>query len=165
MASLRFEKALVFALVFGFAAFVNCSNVTACESSSECNNGQCKEGVCACSAGYISYNDEVCNYKQKPKLVAFLLSIFAGTLGADWFYLAEGNRGYIIAGVFKLLSGVIGICGPCCFFLFSTCFLRGSNKPELLSKRQGLGLCGMISVPLCAALLALGQTAWWFADW
>ncbi len=157
---------LIFALVFGLVAYANCSNAT-CTDSSQCGNGQCTKELCVCSTGYISYNDEICNYKQKPKLVAFMLSLFAGTLGVDWFYLAEGNSGYITAGVFKLLSGLIGVCGPCCFAMFSACFLKGkmAQKGQLLSKRQGVGLCGMISVPLCIGILALGQTAWWFTDW
>lgn len=36
-----------------------------------------------------------------------------GTLGADWFYLASGSTTYIIVGVVKLLTGVIGIGLPC----------------------------------------------------
>ncbi|CAF5042852.1 unnamed protein product, partial [Rotaria sp. Silwood1] len=33
-----------------------------------------------------------------------------GVFGADWFYLAAGNGGYIAAGVFKLLTfGGLGI--------------------------------------------------------
>ncbi len=39
------------------------------------------------------------------KLGTLLLSIFVGGLGIDWFILARGNAGYIVAGVFKLLTG------------------------------------------------------------
>ena len=35
---------------------------------------------------------------SKDKLTAFLLSLFLGGLGADWFYLSLGNAVYIIAG-------------------------------------------------------------------
>lgn len=54
--------------------------------------------------------DQPCAYEQKKKLTAFLLSLLAGGLGADWFYLAAGNAGYIVAGVFKLLTfGGLGV--------------------------------------------------------
>ena len=44
----------------------------------------------------------------KSKLVAFLLSLFIGAYGADWFYLSAGNSNYIFLGVLKLLT-----CGGC----------------------------------------------------
>ena len=51
-----------------------------------------------------------CAYQQKEKLTVFLLSFFAGSVGADWFYLAAGNGAYIAAGVFKLFTcGGFGI--------------------------------------------------------
>jgi hypothetical protein len=79
----------------------------------ECNNGVCKNTTCVCNEGYLTYNNENCNYKQKKKVVAFLLSLLLGSSGADWFYLASGSTTYIIVGVIKLLTGVIGICLPC----------------------------------------------------
>jgi len=47
---------------------------------------------------------------QYSKLAAFLISFLAGGLGADWFYLSAGSAGYIVAGIFKLLTlGGFGI--------------------------------------------------------
>jgi len=92
-----------------------------CVSNRECNNGNCvfyDEGVsdrkvCECESGWITYGDsEVCSYKQKDKLIAFLLSFFVGEFGADWFYLyrENGSGGYIAAGIFKILTaGGLGI--------------------------------------------------------
>ena len=42
---------------------------------------------------------------MRPKLNTFMASFIGGWVGADWFYLARGNGGYICAGVFKLLTG------------------------------------------------------------
>ena len=47
-------------------------------------------------------------YPPKSKLVAFLLSLFLGEWGADWFYLSAGSSDYICLGVLKLLT-----CGGC----------------------------------------------------
>merc|ERR1719222_212469 len=76
------------------------------------SNGVCtmRNGVpyCKCEGRWTNYGGE-CNYEAKSKLVTFLLSFFVGGLGVDWFFLAEGNGGYIAGGVFKLLTG--GCCG------------------------------------------------------
>lgn len=75
-----------------------------------CGNGACTiSGVCQCNDAWVDRDGAACSYEQKSKLTAFLLSFFAGGVGADWFYLARGNGGYIAAGVFKLLTG--GFCG------------------------------------------------------
>ncbi|CAH6421657.1 TM2 domain protein [uncultured virus] len=82
--------------------------------SNECNlecglHGICRNDrsnqICLCDKNWIDNEGTTCSYEQKPKLVAFLLSIFVGEWGVDWFYLAKGNPGYIVAGVFKLLTG------------------------------------------------------------
>jgi hypothetical protein len=80
-----------------------------CTVDKDCNNGVCTSGNCTCNSGYVDYKDGACNYLQKEKLTAFLLSFLIGTTGADWFYLSVGNGGYIAAGVFKLLTGIAGI--------------------------------------------------------
>merc|ERR1712130_328388 len=83
----------------------------ACEKP--CNHGQCRtvQGIstCSCDKPYLNHNGENCIYKGKSKLVAFLLSIFCGGLGVDWFYLSKGDGGYIVAGIFKIFT-----CGGCC---------------------------------------------------
>lgn len=89
---------------------------TPCTRNSDCVQGICDTNktipICLCNRGWTFASDglERCTYQQKSKLAAFLLSFFAGGLGADWFYLSVGNGGYIAAGVFKLLTlGGIGI--------------------------------------------------------
>ena len=41
---------------------------------------------------------------KKSKLAAFLVSFFFGAIGVDWFYLSAGSGGYIVAGIFKILT-------------------------------------------------------------
>ena len=87
-----------------------------CTSNIECVHGVCDRNrtfpLCICDRGWVLSRDgsDVCIYQQKSKLAAFLLSFFIGGFGADWFYLSVGNGGYIVAGVFKLLTlGGVGI--------------------------------------------------------
>ncbi len=65
-----------------------------CLSDDDCNNGIChlvydyvalkiKSSECVCYSPYMSYKG-VCDYKQKDKHTALLLSIFLGTFGIDW---------------------------------------------------------------------------------
>ena len=42
---------------------------------------------------------------MKSRLVAFLLSLFLGYFGMDWFYLSDGNVLYMVAGLVKFLTG------------------------------------------------------------
>ena len=80
--------------------------VTSCTANSDCNNGLCNSNICECKSGYIKWqNGTTCGYQQSEQLTTFLLSLFVGGLGVDWFVLAKGNGGYIAAGVFKLLTG------------------------------------------------------------
>ena len=73
------------------------TNATACNDKSQCGNGACVDQVCVCNKGYVSYGlNQTCNYQQKEKLTAFLLSFLVGSTGADWFYLAQGNGGRTI---------------------------------------------------------------------
>lgn len=61
-----------------------------CTTSSDCDSGEgCYSGIC---------------YTLRKKLTAFLLSLFTGFFGVDWFYLSRGQPHYIIVGVFKLFS-------------------------------------------------------------
>ena len=64
-----------------------------CESDSQCGqNGVCSSNhTCQCSEGFVTRGDSVCGYEQKSKVTAFLLSLFLGNFGADWFYLARGK--------------------------------------------------------------------------
>ena len=69
------------------------SSAFSCNETIQCNNGACSNGTCICTDGFVTYGGDVCNFKQREKLTAFLLSFFVGNLGADWFYLAQGNGG------------------------------------------------------------------------
>lgn len=87
---------------------------TNCTTSNQCGHGKCvPDGpglyVCQCEVGWIDH-DGICNYQQRSKLDAFLISLLVGELGIDWFYLAYGNRIYVLAGIFKLMTiGCVGI--------------------------------------------------------
>lgn len=65
-----------------------------CLSDANCNQGTCNNGTCVCTNGYVDFGGVSCNYQQREKLTAFLLSFLIGTTGADWFYLAQGNGGW-----------------------------------------------------------------------
>jgi hypothetical protein len=90
-----------------------------CSTGFDCGQGICDEiktnFSCKCEHGWTYSrqargNETKCDYQQKSKLAAFILSFFLGGLGADWYYLSVGNGGYIAAGVFKMLTlGGIGI--------------------------------------------------------
>ena len=44
-------------------------------------------GICKCQDGYSSYRLP-CDKSAKSQLTAFLLSLFLGGIGADWYYLS-----------------------------------------------------------------------------
>ena len=85
-------KSFLICLVFSLVGFTLAA--TPCNKNSDCNNGVCVEYFCLCTKGFVSYGtNQTCNYQQKEKLTAFLLSFLIGSTGADWFYLAQGNAG------------------------------------------------------------------------
>ena len=53
-------------------------------------------------------NSQDDQHTQKSQLTAFLLSLFLGWLGADWFYLARQDGSYIAIGIVKLLITLLG---------------------------------------------------------
>jgi TM2 domain. len=63
----------------------------------ECNyHGVCTSAGddCICDEHYITYNppnNTKCNYKQKKRLVAFLLQFYFGALGAGEWYLGNND--------------------------------------------------------------------------
>jgi hypothetical protein len=62
---------------------------TDCLTNLDCNNGKCLKLLCNCTLGYVTFNNETCNYKQKSQNTVYWISLLAGILGADWFYLAN----------------------------------------------------------------------------
>ena len=95
--------------------YVSTENITyGCVTDAECNHGKCKLETdvygntqnityCECDENYINYDEGICNYEKRRKLVALLLSFFVGSFGVDWFYLSRDVGEYIVAGIFKLL--------------------------------------------------------------
>lgn len=82
-----------------------------------CIIGKCSEyGTCVCKIGYTTFGTDgkYCNYEQKEKLTAFLLSFFIGSTGADWFYLSRGKDG--------MISYISKECASCTIIVF--CFLK-----------------------------------------
>ena len=73
------------AMVVGLS-LVHFSNGQSCNTDSMCNNGICRnKNTCVCNSGYVSFGSNgTCNYEQKNKLTAFLLSFLIGSTGADW---------------------------------------------------------------------------------
>ena len=121
-----------------------------CTNDFECGRGFCQAYVCQCYRGYITWKwMEVCNYKQRTKLTAFLVSFFVGVLGIDWFVLARGNAGYIVAGIIKLLISLA------CAIGWPVLVVRFSKKDSRL-----LAIGNVIN-----ATLSLTAFVWWLTDW
>ena len=125
-----------------------------CLDSSSCSkNGICLNKThCNCSKGYKTIIiQEVfpslfqCNYFQKSKLTAFLISFFLGPLSFDQFYL--GNN---ILGLIKL-------------FIPSSLILVGVSMFIIGKKNDSrtIQICGKILEFNATILLII----WWFIDW
>ena len=152
------KNAIVLAPLYLFCVL---THITAqpCSSNSACNNGACENGTCVCFSGYVTYKNSPCNYEQKQKLTAFLLSFFSGTFGADWFYLARGNSGYLVAGCFKLITSLVlmvAMCFGCCT---SICMLI--DRPSI----KKFGCCLSISIGIPMAVCSLINVIWCTIDW
>lgn len=125
-----------------------------CESDIECNYGECVSFTCMCYSGYVDYQNTICIYKQKEKIFAFLLSFIIGSLGADWFYLANGNVAFLIIGIIKSLVGI--------FFIISICFHRFTficAKKFISSSKQKAILQSFVY------FYGILNTLFWFVDW
>jgi hypothetical protein len=121
-----------------------------CSQNFECGRGFCQGYMCQCYRGYITWRYfGVCNYEQRTKLTAFLVSFFVGIFGIDWFYLSRGNAGYVIAGIIKLSISLSCIIGwPIIVLNIS------KEKPKFLT------LGKIINVAL-----SLTSFIWWLTDW
>ena len=78
-----------------------------------------------------------------------MLSIWLGGLGADWFYLSNGDAGYICTGIVKLFMIFVGTS------FFSFCFAVVASDAKLLGY-----CCGA-----CALISYIGGPIWWLVDW
>ena len=110
-------------------------------------HSQCVSGQCECIKGWTTKNEDTpCAYQQKSKWTAFLVSFFIGGLGVDWFYVASGSTGYIVAGVFKLLIS----CGCCGSTRHTTTRSTDENTIVAVS---------------ATSLIGCGSLIWWLVDW
>ncbi|CAF1173986.1 unnamed protein product [Adineta ricciae] len=119
-----------------------------CYNDGDCSaHEQCRDRVCICVDGWVTQNEKKpCSYEQKSKWTAFLLSLFVGSFGADWFYLSRSTAKYIVAGVFKILVS----CGCCCSMLAAGC-----------GKESSIG-----AFFRCLRVLAgIASSIWWLTDW
>jgi hypothetical protein len=122
-----------------------------CTVDNHCGiNGYCRNSVCQCNDGYITWQKSaICAYKQITKLAAFFVSFFFGALGIDWFMLSRGNGVYIAVGVLKLFMA----CGGC---VVLPCLLMGVCKNS--------DKCIIVGRVL-RVLFAFGASIWWLVDW
>jgi len=129
-----------------------------CQFDYDCNEGRCVEiksseypngtMICKCDKGYVNFNDDFCNYKQKKQLVAFLLSFFLGEFGAEWFYVGDGNAKYDGIGAFKCLLFVLAMVFIC---ISGCCSINNNNGASA------------VMVTLCV-LTWLAMVVWYFTD-
>jgi hypothetical protein len=121
-----------------------------CTGNYDCGRGFCRAYTCQCYRGYITWRYmDVCNYEQRTKLTAFLVSFFVGTFGVDWFVLSRGNAGYIVAGIIKLLVS----CG--CIFGWPIIIVGLSKaNPNMIVAGRGIN-----------TVLSLASSVWWLTDW
>ena len=105
----------------------------------------------ACLAGPVErlHETPANNDNSRSKLVAFLLSLFLGGFGVDWFYLSIGNFVYIVVGIIKLL--LISSGGLCCCVV--SCDFFGVKEK-----------CSAMMGP-CRAVFAIALFVWWVVDW
>ena len=83
---------------------INCNRSSDCGDHATCEQDGPNYYICKCASGWVDRDGGLCNYQQKEKLTAFLVSFFVGELAVDWFYLASGNCCYNCAGATKLLT-------------------------------------------------------------
>jgi len=104
-------------------------------------------GICECYEQYAGLN---CNYTRKSRLVAFLLSIFVGTYGADRFYL-----GLIGTAVGKLIITLAFLIACCC---------GGIVKGVMASEDGNAGTIAAVVVCVIGCILFLAEFIWWLVD-
>lgn len=159
MFNYSFFLLVLFTLIFIFNKYSEAA--IACTNNANCNNGVCNSAsVCVCNKGYADQDGQACIYKQKDKTTAFVLSLFLGPFGADWFYLASGNGAYVFGGFMKLFTGLFSVIGTfllCCTFIFSRI------SKDSIFERVGT-IIGVILIILIG-VFSLTNFIWYFVDW
>jgi len=119
-----------------------------CISDSDCrNNSWCNQNECECNKGWLTWhNYKQCSYKQIPKTSTFIISLFSGGAGIDWFILSRKNVLYILTGLLKFL------------ILIAACIW---NRLALINKTE----TSIIVAGCFGIILSLISIIWWFTDW
>ena len=99
---------------------------------------------CDCEGRYYG---TYCEKEYKSKLTAFLLEFFIGWTGAESFYIGD-----IVAGIFKLLLGLVGCC---CGIVAAVGFFKSEGE------RGGAAACCMVFVCLCFCTISIWVTVNW----
>jgi TM2 domain-containing membrane protein YozV len=125
-----------------------CLNSTSCSSNGLCQNSthcQCSEGMSTLYDKSSNPHSFQCNYNQKSRKIAFLLSFFLGPLSFDQFYL--GNN---FLGLVKLLL-------PSSLILIGiSLFVIGKAK-----KNYDCQFTGRVFEFIATVFIIL----WWLIDW
>ena len=127
----------------------NCTDVG--YISSQCSyHGIClSDGNCDCDKGYITHNSDIaCNYEQKSKYIAFLLSFFLGMVGGggEWYL----NNTELALG--QLLFFWVVPIGAC---IIGCCL-------SILARDESAGKCVSAAISAC---WGFGIIIWWICDW
>jgi len=133
------------------------SEAAPCSTDADCGHGQCSAETCQCNLGFTNFGGQACSYEQKNKVTAFLLSLFLGNFGADWFYLAQENSNYTWAGAVKLMTGL--------FFFVSSCFMCCAQICFAKLNESKVGLLVRLVVGGLALVFSLVNLIWYFIDW
>lgn len=120
--------------------------VTSCSNHGVCIGNGTFNFACKCDSGYVTAGCQPavqCCYKQQPRVLLFLISLFFAATGAPYFMLGATGLG---VGILLLWC-----CGLCCT-AGATAATKDGNKPAALVACIG-----------CLAFLA--ANAWCLALW
>ena len=98
-----------------------------CAGHGVCISNGTVDVACKCDSGYVTANCPAavqCCYKQKSRVLLFLISFFFAFTGAPYFILGATGLG---VGILLLCC-----CGFCCASAGGTVAKEGDNKPASL---------------------------------
>ncbi|KAL6059138.1 TM2 domain-containing membrane protein YozV, variant 2 [Balamuthia mandrillaris] len=116
-----------------------CTSAEDCPSHATCvKPAEDVAGECHCDEGYTNHEGTLdCDYQQKSKKSAFLLTFLLGPWGAGRFYL-----GYVGIGVAQLLISLFLCCLPCVPFC---CLCCNFEDRRLASMLYGCMVCTLVT--------------------